>query len=237
MAIPNMLNDSKPYERDVQALRQISLLTELSEEHLRSLARVARRQLCCRQEQINARGVDDELYLVTHGGVRLYLISLEGRELTLGYWSAGEMLDLSSGETSVLDEVIAEATDDGTTVYAIPWALFLDVLAFRPGALLSLAGFFRKSQFQDRRLIKELAFYTVKRRLACRLIEIAEERSSGIVRRTHDVLAADIGARTEDVTKVLRDLSAMGLVTHHPYGRDIGIPSIQVLRAYAFPEN
>jgi len=67
------------------------------------------------------------------------------------------------------------------------------------------------------RIIEELAFYEIKTRLARTLVRLALSSEELIVSATHAELAAMIGTRQEEVTKLLGHFRALGLVASAPH--------------------
>jgi CRP-like cAMP-binding protein len=62
-----------------------------------------------------------------------------------------------------------------------------------------------------------LTFYEIKTRLARTLVRLALSSQEQIVSATHAELAAMIGTRQEEVTKLLYHFRALGLVASVPH--------------------
>lgn len=126
--------------------------------------------------------------------------------------------------------MIAEATEDGTIVYALPWTTCVGALTQRPDTARALAQLFREGGLEERRLLSALAFSGVKTRLAQTLLRCIDQNSSRTVRETREHLAAMVGSRPEEVTKVLREFKLMGLVSYPPHGRSVFVVNPEELR-------
>lgn len=158
-----------------------------------------------------------ELFIVLQGRVRVFLLSAEGEEFTLGELGAGEHF----GEVSLVDAKPRSATVVATTdtvLAALRRERLLAAIRDEPRIALellaSLAAIVRRATEREERL----AFLGVRERL-CHLFA-AESASSGAQRRdgfvllpkwTHRELSARIGASRESVTKALRALARDGL--------------------------
>ncbi len=79
------------------------------------------------------------------------------------------------------------------------------------------------------RIIEELAFYEIKTRLARTLVRLALSSEELIVSATHAELAAMIGTRQEEVTKLLGRFRALGLVASAPHRRGFRVLDLERL--------
>lgn len=215
------------------ALRQAAIFRDLEEEDLQPLGAVGERRVYRRGGVIEgSKTGHDTIFVVVVGEVRVYLVSPEGRELTLFARQPGELFELKAIEDEFGGHVMAEATSDCTVVYSVPWTRFLEVVAIRPGAASSLATFFREGLLQERRLISELAFHTVRTRLAHKLAELAGAAPDHIIRASREDLAAMIGTRPEEVSRALRRFLDEQFIFFQPHGRSIAVLDMDYLSSY-----
>lgn len=208
-------------EHALRCLQHSTLFGDVTLEELKPLAEVAHRYVRQQGELLDGSAEEDSIFVVVRGGVRLYLLSPEGRELTFGQRASGELFQLN--EAAMPGEAIAEAIGDDTVLYALTWARFLQVLASSPAPSAALVTLFRRGYVEERRLVRELAFCTVKMRLAHILADLARNNRWHVVTKTHEELAALAGTRPEEVTKVLRRFREQGLLSYPPYGRVITV--------------
>ena len=81
------------------------------------------------------------------------------------------------------------------------------------------------------RVLEGLAFYEIEVRLARTLIRLALSSEELIVSATHAELAAIIGTRQEEVTKMLGHFRALGLVASAPHRRGLRVLDLERLRS------
>lgn len=149
--------------------------------------------------------------LVLDGSVRVQLVSRQGREIVLYRVGAGETCVLTTAGLLGTANYEAEGTvERPTRAVALPRAPFV--------ALLGCSAAFREFVFATygERLteimlrLQEVAFESIDRRLAAKLLERADAR--GRVALTHQELATELGTAREVVTRHLRELQRAGTV-------------------------
>jgi CRP/FNR family transcriptional regulator len=225
-----------PREENLRCLRQAEIFQRLTEEDLKPLSELARVQRYAQGQLIACRADERGIFVIARGGVRLYLVSCGGRELELFRRRTGDVFELGGLDPSVPDTLLAEALIDDTFIYVIPWPRFLTFVSGSPDAASSLAILMLRRCAEERALLRELAFYPIAARLARKLVELARGNGLHAVGETHEVLAAMIGARREDVTKALRHLRDQGLVSFRYHGRQ-GILVLDLKRLASYGES
>jgi CRP/FNR family transcriptional regulator, cyclic AMP receptor protein len=156
--------------------------------------------------------------LVVAGLVRIYLTSLEGRQLTVRYARAGAMLGAPTaigGPVGVAAQAITDSTlfMFSAKVLAalasedvrVAWPLAQEVTRLLYGVLDAFAG---------------TAFGSVRQRLARHLLDLAATRQQGaslVADVSHQALADAVGSAREVVSRTLHDLRKTGLIRS---GRD-----------------
>jgi CRP/FNR family transcriptional regulator, cyclic AMP receptor protein len=156
-----------------------------------------------------------ELLLLRGGQVALYLLSPEGRTLTLRVVEPGQLFGhVSIGDGGAYD-TYAEALAP-VSFSRIPRAEALGLIEHDgPLALLLLEDLGRHSLAISRRL-DEVAFKSVPARLASVLLDLAQPEGSAqtarLPRRSHRQLAEMINAYRETVTKVIKQFRAARLL-------------------------
>jgi CRP-like cAMP-binding protein len=220
-------------KEELTELRQAVIFRDLQDEDLQPLAQLGGRRIYDRGAVIEGPdGGLDVIFIVVRGEIRVFLLSPEGRELTLFTRDAGGMFDLRQLGEELAGYAVAEATSPGTVVYSVQWSYVLELVAFDLGAVGSLAALPREGMLQHQRLISELAFSNTRSRLAHKLADLAERDPAHVVTTSREELAAMIGTRPEEVSRALRGLQEEGLVFYRPHGRAIGVLSPGLLASY-----
>jgi len=147
------------------------------------------------------------------GTVRASKVSPGGRELLLYYVHPGEFCVLTT--SCLLGNCRYNARGlalDDITFISFPVPLFEELIA--------RCGPFREAVFEMMntrlamlmRLVEEVAFHRLDRRLASLLLERADNGNGSSVAATHQQLAEDLGTSREIVSRILESLESEGLV-------------------------
>jgi CRP-like cAMP-binding protein len=149
--------------------------------------------------------------LIAEGRVRLQRLSSEGRKYVLRTIGSGQ----SFGLASALDGGYARATASAltqTVLYEIPVDIFHQVVQDHPQVSLALLDHLANRVRQLCDTVEELAFYTVRTRLA-RLLLSRANGDAPIARYTSQAeLAAWIGTVRTVVGRTLRSFDQGGLI-------------------------
>jgi CRP-like cAMP-binding protein len=156
-----------------------------------------------------------ELMLLSSGQVALYLLSPEGRALTLRVVEPGQLF----GHVAVADggayDTFAEALSR-VRLYRIDRAEVLRLIDQDAGLALALLENLGQHRLLVSRRLDEVAFKSVPARLASLLLDMAKSQggpqSSHLPRRSHRQLAEMINAYRETVTKVINQFRAARLL-------------------------
>lgn len=174
--------------------------------------RYARGAVLCRERQAS-----DAVFLVQAGRVKVSYLAPEGREVVLALRGPGDVI----GELGVLDggprSATVTALDDVEAV-VVPAARYRDLVASDPELSFRLLRLVIDRLRDADRMLVEHGAYDASRRVAIRLLELAErfgERRADhlTVRLSQDDLAAWSGASREAVNKALRSLREDGVVS------------------------
>ncbi|MFQ3661236.1 MAG: Crp/Fnr family transcriptional regulator [Chloroflexaceae bacterium] len=149
--------------------------------------------------------------ILAHGRVRVFKIGETGREITLYRFGRGESCILTASCILSDRHFPAIATvEESAEAFVVPYLVFQEWMdTYAP---------WRAYVFQllSRRLatvmavVDEVAFRRVDTRLAEFLLHQAP--SDGLVRLTHQQIAAELGTSREVVSRILADFAAAGLV-------------------------
>jgi CRP-like cAMP-binding protein len=190
------------------------------QEALAELTRGARHQSYVRGELLGDIGeIHGFVYILSTGRVGLYSLSRQGREILVSTFHDGDIVGLiRHGEVSEISSY-AKVLIDATGAYRVPYQHVLQLMS----ASLTVSSYVCRlisRQFEESyRIIEESAFYEIKMRLARTLVRLALSGEEPIVLATHAELAAMIGARQEEVTKMLGHFRALGFVASAPHRR------------------
>ncbi len=194
----------------LEAFFPISLSPALQEQ-LSSAAtrRMMRAGSVLHGEQANCTG----LLLVAHGRLRVYLLSNDGREITL-YRLLDRDVCLFSATCvmrSIQFDVMIQAEQD-TELWVIPADLYKEMMAHSA----PLANYTREimaARFSDVVwLLEQVLWMRFDRRLAGFLLEESALEGTHILKITHEAIGNHMGNPREVVTRMLRSFQREGLV-------------------------
>ncbi len=153
------------------------------------------------------------LFLVRDGQLRAYILSEEGREITLYRLFGRDMCLLSASciVHSLQFEVMIAAEKD-TSLWVIPADVYKAIMEESPAAA-NYTNELMASRFSDVMwLIEEIMWKSLDKRIADFLLEEAAIEGSNRLQMTHETIANHLGTRREVVTRMLRYFQEEGLV-------------------------
>jgi CRP/FNR family transcriptional regulator len=196
----------------VEALRRISLFTDLPQETLTRLARVSIRRTYEADETI----ILDEApcraaYFVAKGHVRASRISPDGREQVLARLGPGQSFNtVPPFQPDGVNHATVRAVDE-VTLYAVAKEDLIRLVSEDAHLALTLLRDFADRLDHLTDLVEDLSLRTVRGRLARFLLEQAE---AGAVtpRWTQAEIAARLGTVREMIGRTLRAFADAGLI-------------------------
>lgn len=207
------VNQHASNSMDHVQLRKITLFTSLPARTLDRIAEVVCPQHVLAGKQILLAGdLCTTVYFVAAGTVRVYQLSVEGREQVLVHLGPGQTLNVVPAllETEAARNLSsAEALTD-VMLYAIPRADFLRLLDRCPELATAVLRNFAARLAHLTDLVADLSLRTVRARLARFLLEQSDAKAP--VRWTHAEIAARIGSVRVIVSRTLRDFAAEGIL-------------------------
>ncbi len=174
--------------------------------------------------------------LVKSGCIRTYLLSDEGREITLYRLYPGDMCMLSAScvLTSITFDVFVDAEED-SECFVLGGKAFSEI-ADQNLLVKNFALEMAVSRFSDVMwVMQQILFMSFDRRLAIFLWDELSNTTDGIIRLTQEQIAKYIGSAREVVSRMLKYFAAEGIVEHSRKG--ITILDRQKLRTLAFGKN
>jgi len=201
-------------------LKRIKIFSDLDDSALHGVAaKVVPAQFRRRETIFTAWDPSDRIYLLRSGRVKLYMLSDEGREITLAIMEPGDIF----GETALVNpaarQVFAEALDDAI-VAVMGLADFEALMRGQPGVALKVTQAIGQQLIRTQRQVESLAFADVSTRLARFLLDqVAErgERQNGRGVRlplalTHQEMANLLGTTRETLTATLNRFVDAGVL-------------------------
>ena len=154
------------------------------------------------------------IILIKTGSLRLYILSEDGKEITLYRLFPGDMCMLSA--SCVLDtitfDVYVDSEEDSDCV-VIGGCAFEDISRRLPDAKI-FALETALSRFSDVMwVMQQILFMSMDKRLAIFLLDETAKSGSDTVKLTHEQIAKYMGSAREVVTRMVKYFVTEGLVT------------------------
>ena len=153
------------------------------------------------------------LVMVLSGKVRTFMLSEEGREVTLYQMEAGDTDVLSA--SCVLSQVTFETmmvADTMCELLVLPAAVLSE---FKDQNLAARCYIYERlgSRFSDTMgTMQRVLFMPIDSRIASCLLEISRKEGSDLVRMTHEQIAREINSSREVVSRMVKRFEEEGLV-------------------------
>ena len=151
--------------------------------------------------------------LVKSGSLRLYLLSDEGKEITLYRLFAGDMCILSASCVlqSITFDVFIDSEEDSECV-VVGGCAFEEVANRMPEAkIFALEA--ALSRFSDVMwVMQQILFMSMDKRLAIFLLDEIAKSGTDSIKLTHEQIAKYMGSAREVVSRMLKYFAAEGIV-------------------------
>lgn len=158
------------------------------------------------------------LFIIS-GRLRVYMLSPDGKEITLYYLEKGEVCILSA--SCVLDNIDFEIFVDAdleTETINIPSNVFKDIaernIYFKCYAYQLTTDRFSNVMWA----LQQILFLSVDSRLARYLLDEMNMQNSSEIKVTHEKIAKDIGSVREVVSRMLQQFKKSDIVSLHRGG-------------------
>jgi CRP/FNR family transcriptional regulator len=158
------------------------------------------------------RAGGSDVGLLAEGAVEGYLLARDGKTFTVGRWAAGDLFRLAEDAKETPTDLVLEAHADGTVAHLVPEDHFFDVVADHPKVMKELLRGAQRRIEQQRQAMGELAFCSVRVRVAHELSRLATTSEGRVVRGTRQELAARIGTGREEVSRAVAELRRRHLI-------------------------
>ena len=153
------------------------------------------------------------LFIVKTGRLRIYILSEEGKEITLYRLSPGQMCMLSAScvLSAITFDVYVDA-EEPTECYKITPQAFNDLYERIP-AVKIFALETAVDRFSDVMwIMQQLVFMSMDKRLAIFLLDEININGTDTVNLTHDQIARHLGTAREVVSRVLKLMASDGVL-------------------------
>ncbi|MBQ7049655.1 MAG: Crp/Fnr family transcriptional regulator [Firmicutes bacterium] len=154
------------------------------------------------------------LLLIQTGQLRAYILSEEGREVTL-YRLFDRDLCLFSASCmmrSIQFDITIQAEKD-TQLWVIPADLYQDIMT-ESAPLANYTNEVMATRFSDVMwLIEQIMWKSLDKRLAAFLLEESAIENTLLLKTTHETIANHLGSPREVITRMLRYFQNEGMVT------------------------
>lgn len=153
------------------------------------------------------------LLLVRSGQLRSYILSEEGREVTICRWVDMDLCVFSAScvMTNMQFDIIIEAEKD-CELWIIPACLYKNMME-ESLAVSNYSNYLMSSHYSELIwLVEQVLWKSFDRRLAEFLLEESQLEGSGSLKITHEKIANHMGTAREVVTRMLRYFQNEGLV-------------------------
>lgn len=153
------------------------------------------------------------LVTVEHGQLRTYILSEDGREITIGrlFDYDVSLLSASCVMPDLQFNIMIEAEKD-TSFWSIPACLFKNLsdesLAVSNYSNNLLSGNFSELMW----LMEQIMWKSLDRRLAAFLVEESRVEGAAALHTTHEKIANHLGSAREVVTRMLKYFQTEGMV-------------------------
>ncbi len=198
----------------VQIIDAIALFADLPAPTRHALMAIAIPRKRAAGSTIQIQGEPAEaMYLVATGRVKIYRLSVGGREQVLNVISAGGMFNAVPIFDAGPCPASAEALSD-VVLLVLPRQALLDLVERHPPLARALLGEFTTRLRHLVDLVDTLALHTVQGRLARLLLDQAQaaERGEPVVPTTQVQMAAHLGTVREMIGRTLKSFEALGLI-------------------------
>ena len=152
--------------------------------------------------------------LIKSGSLRMYLLSEEGKEITLYRLFPGDMCILSAScvLSSITFDVFVDSEESSECV-VVGGCAYEDLSKRMPEAKIFALESATQSFSEIMWVMQQILFMSMDKRLAIFLLDEVSKTGSDTVRLTHEQIAKYIGSAREVVSRMLKYFSAEGLVS------------------------
>ena len=152
--------------------------------------------------------------LIKSGSLRLYLLSEEGKEITLYRLFPGDMCILSAScvLSSITFDVFVDSEENSECV-VVGGCAYEDLSRRMPEAKIFALESAAQSFSDIMWVMQQILFMSMDKRLAIFLLDEIAKTGSDTVKLTHEQIAKYIGSAREVVSRMLKYFSSEGIIS------------------------
>jgi CRP/FNR family transcriptional regulator, dissimilatory nitrate respiration regulator len=210
------------------------LFNGLPAEQIGELAQICLEQRYEKGQELFSEGdIAKGFYLVVSGKIKIYKLSMEGKEQILHIFGGGEIF----GEVPVFAggsyPANAEAIEPSQAML-FPRTSFIELIGREPAIAVNLLGILSQRLRRFTHMIEDLSLKEVPGRLAAYLMYLGERSGS---RQTLELeitkaqLASLLGTIPETLSRILAKMAQQGIISVE--GRKIGVLDHKALKSLA----
>jgi CRP/FNR family transcriptional regulator, cyclic AMP receptor protein len=200
-------------ERDALSyFKELDLFRGLSEEELLECKRTLPMFTASDGKLVMVPGRQEQsMYILKEGTIRLFRLSRDGREVTLGELEPGEVFGTLPMFGALSRNTYAVAEGDALICH-IGEAQLIELIGRHPDMAVRLLGIVgeRLAAAEDR--IEDLTFRSAEQRIARSLLDLWEANPRSKLSVSHEEIARRAGVARETVTRMLRLLEKSQVV-------------------------
>ena len=182
----------------------------LAENDIYTLAKMCRiQEMPARTTFIHEGSHPESVYLIVKGGVRIFSIAVDGKEITLAFLGPQAVL----GEIAYLDESVRSASAETireTEMLVLRGQDFHNAIQQYPVAMMNLLAILAKRIRNTNQQIQDVVSTSLTDRTHKTLSILEKYFPNGEICFSHDDLALILGATRPRVTEVLHHLRDLG---------------------------
>ncbi len=192
--------------------RELDLFRGLTEEELEHCKRTLPMFTANSGRLIVTPNSDEQvLYILKKGGVRLYRLSRDGREVTLGVLEKGDVFGTLPLFGALSRSTYAEAASEAV-ICKISETQLAELIERHPDIGIRLLRIVGERLASAEEQIEDLAFRSAEQRIARAIVKLLEGSKRAKLTVSHEQIARNAGVARETVTKVLGGMERHGWI-------------------------
>ncbi|MBW2363908.1 MAG: Crp/Fnr family transcriptional regulator [Deltaproteobacteria bacterium] len=209
-------------EKILNIISNTPLFSSLTEDQMQDLSQISIQKRFKKGETIYFEGDEGNgFYIVIDGNVKIFKLSIEGKEHILHFFGPGEPI----GEVPVFSgqrfPANAEAVES-THLLFFPRTSFIDLISKNPSLSINMLAVLSKRLKEFTVQIENLSLKEVPARLASYLILLSKEQGTGKIIKlstSKGQLASLLGTIPETLSRIFSKMAGLGYIKVD--GRDI----------------
>lgn len=151
------------------------------------------------------------LYYVKYGQIKTYRISDDGKELITGIYMAGDFFGYRPILTETIHDAYAEILED-SELYKLKRTQFYDLIHKDNTVATKFIKLLSKNLSEKEKELIELAYSSVRKRVANKLLELSKKSNDQVVTITRTNLARLVGTSKETLVRTLTEFKEDGII-------------------------